>query len=110
MHVVEDALGDDGVELGGLLELLQGDPAKALSLGRELVDREDVVAGLDQRVRDAAVRPAPDLEHARRRRREVLVEEVGERGHCDSGPGVAAMIGEAAAMDTISLAQLQRPT
>ena len=81
LDVVEDALGNDGVEPGRLLELLQRDLPEPLALRRLLVDRDRVVAGIDQGRRDAAGAPAADLQHARGRRRKVLQQEVGEGRH-----------------------------
>ena len=61
-----------------LLHVLELEPAEVLARGRERVDPEHVVARDGQRRRQLAL-AAADLEHARRRRRQVLADELEER-------------------------------
>jgi hypothetical protein len=69
MDVVEDAPGDDRVEL--LVDVAEVPVAVARPRGCARVDAERVVAGLDERWHDAADVSAPDVEHVRRSRGQV---------------------------------------
>ena len=76
--VVEGVAGDDRVELLGLLEVVELQPAEVVALRRERVDPEHVVPCDGERGRQLAL-PAADVEHPCRRRRQVLARELQER-------------------------------
>ena len=87
VHVMEHAAGDDGIELP--FELLEFAAPEPLPSGALRVDAEDVVAGVGEQRDEPALTAAADLEHAQRRRRQMLEDEGGEVGHesqpCRSG-------------------------
>ena len=68
--MVDDASGDDGVELA--VDLAEVDLPEARPRGRARIDAERVVARVDERRHDAAGVAAADLEDARRSRRQLL--------------------------------------
>src|SRR5207245_215394 len=77
VDVMEDTLADDCVERTAV-ELLERDCVEARARRRAWIDANRVVTGLDERGRDPTVRPAPELEHARRRRRQLREYERRE--------------------------------
>ena len=68
--MVERAARDDGVERARLVELLERNATEDESLGRLGIDRGDDVAGGREQPSQVAL-AAADLDHTRRRRREV---------------------------------------
>ena len=65
---------DDRVERIGVGELLKCGGPEEIAVGRVGIDRHDPVACACHRSREIAP-PAPHVEHARRRRRKVLMDE-----------------------------------
>jgi hypothetical protein len=76
-HVVERAACDDCVDELQLGEVLERYAPEDRSFRRLRVDRGDVVSGRGERAGKIAS-SAADLEHARRRRRDVCEDEVGQ--------------------------------
>ena len=68
VEVVERHARNDRVEGPGLGEGLDRRPSEDVALGRLGIDRDDVVAGSRQRIRERAL-AATDLEYAARRGR-----------------------------------------
>ena len=64
IEVMDDAPGDDGVELA--LHLAKVDLTETRSRRRARVDADRVVTRVDERRHDAAAIAAPDFEHPRR--------------------------------------------
>lgn len=79
VDVVERAAGDDGVEDGGLVELLQGRLLEDRSLGSTGVDRKHGVSRFGEAERELAG-ATPDLEHAGRQGRKLSEHEGAVHG------------------------------
>jgi hypothetical protein len=71
VHVMKDATRHGGGEWPRVVELFERDLPIRLTDWCARIDCEHVVAGLEQRRRDAALVAAADLEHARGRRRQL---------------------------------------
>ena len=68
VDVMQHTACNDGGERARVVELFERDLPVRLAGRRVRINREHVVPGFEQRRRDPAFVPAPDLEHARRRR------------------------------------------
>src|SRR5205823_694880 len=86
LDVVQHTLSDDRVEVP-LAELLEPHAVEASACGRTRIDTDGVVPRRGERGRDPTLRPAADLEHVRRRRRQLREYECREVHHREPRTG-----------------------
>ena len=67
---MEHAPGDDGVVRA--VDLLESRPAEERPVGRLRIDADDLVPGRPERLDEAALASAADLEHSSWRRRQLV--------------------------------------